>query len=103
VLLEALLKQPPGTCQLTVVGDTNVDPSYMRVVYHLLMVTRLEDVTLIGVVDDAELATLLAQSDVLVVPAEYEGFGIVYLEGMNFGLPAIGTTCGGAREIIAMA
>ena len=25
----------------------------------------------------------------------------LYLEGMSFGLPAIGTTCGGAREIIA--
>jgi glycosyltransferase involved in cell wall biosynthesis len=36
----------------------------------------------------------------LVVPSEYEGFGIVYLEGMSFGLPAIGSTAGAAREII---
>jgi glycosyltransferase involved in cell wall biosynthesis len=101
VLLEALLKLPHGTCQLIAVGDANVDALYMRVVYHLLMVTQLADVTLTGAVDDADLAAILAQGDVLVVPAEYEGFGIVYLEGMNFGLPAIGTTCGGAREIIA--
>ena len=36
----------------------------------------------------------------LVVPSSYEGFGIVYLEGMAFGLPAIGTTAGAASEII---
>jgi glycosyltransferase involved in cell wall biosynthesis len=42
----------------------------------------------------------LKQAQVLVVPSSYEGYGIVYLEGMSFGLPAIGTTAGAAREII---
>jgi glycosyltransferase involved in cell wall biosynthesis len=99
-LLEALLKLPTGTCQLTVVGNANLDTQYMRVVYHLLMVTQLPGVTLTGVIGDEELAAILANGDVLVVPSEYEGFGIVYLEGMGFGLPAIGTTSGGAGEII---
>ena len=36
----------------------------------------------------------------LAVPSSYEGFGIVYLEGMGFGLPAIGTTAGAASEVI---
>jgi glycosyltransferase involved in cell wall biosynthesis len=40
------------------------------------------------------------QAHVMVVPSSYEGFGIVYLEGMGFGLPAIGTTAGAASEII---
>jgi glycosyltransferase involved in cell wall biosynthesis len=101
VLLEALLKLPAGTCQLTVVGNTELDAAYMRVVYHLLWVTHLPGVRLTGTVDDSALAAILAQSDVLVVPSEYEGFGIVYLEAMGFGLPAIGTTSGGAPEIIA--
>ena len=100
VLLEALLQLPAGMCQLTVVGDVNVDAQYMRGVYHLLMVTNLIGVNLVGAVQDDELATILARSHVLVVPAEYEGFGIAYLEGMSFGLPAIGTTSGGAKEII---
>ena len=34
------------------------------------------------------------------MPSQYEGFGIVYLEGMAFGCPAIGTTAGAAHEII---
>jgi len=36
----------------------------------------------------------------LAVPSFYEGYGIAYLEGMGCGLPAIGTTAGGAMEII---
>ena len=35
-----------------------------------------------------------------MVPSSYEGFGIAYLEGMCFGLPAVGTTAGAANEII---
>jgi glycosyltransferase involved in cell wall biosynthesis len=101
ILLEALLKLPPGTCQLAVVGNPDMDALYLRVVYHLLMVTQLTGVTLAGVVSDDELAVLLGQGDVLVVPAEYAGRGTVYLEGMGFGLPAIGTTSGVASEIIA--
>ena len=72
----------------------------MRVVYHLFMVTHLTGVTLAGVVSDVELAELFARSHALVMPAEYDGFGTAFLEGMGFGLPAIGSTAGGAREII---
>jgi glycosyltransferase involved in cell wall biosynthesis len=100
ILLEALLKSPPGMGQLTVVGNTDLDALHLRVVYHLLMVTGLRGVTLAGVVADDELATILRRSHVLVVPASYSGGGAVYLEGMGFGLPAIGTTSGAAREIV---
>jgi glycosyltransferase involved in cell wall biosynthesis len=100
ILLEALLKLPAGLCQLTIVGNTEVDALYRRVVYHLFMVTHLTGVTLAGVVSDTELAELFEHSHGVVVPAEYSGFGTTYLEGMGFGLPAIGTTSGGAREII---
>jgi glycosyltransferase involved in cell wall biosynthesis len=36
----------------------------------------------------------------MVVPSYYEGFGIAYLEGMAFGLPAIGTTAGAVPELL---
>ncbi len=47
-----------------------------------------------------ELAARCAASHLLAVPSSYEGFGIVYLEGMHFGLPAIAGTAGAAKEII---
>ncbi len=54
-----------------------------------------------GPLDNGELAEKLRAAQILVVPSSYEGFGIVYLEGMAFGLPAIGTTAGAASEIIS--
>ena len=57
-------------------------------------------VTFHSALDNGPLREKLKQSHVLVVPSSYEGFGIVYLEGMGFGLPAIGTTAGAAGEII---
>lgn len=46
------------------------------------------------------LGDVTGSNDVLVVPSSFEGFGIVCLEGMRFGLPGIGTNQGGAKEII---
>ena len=53
-----------------------------------------------GTLDNEPLIHMYKQAHVMVVPSSYEGFGIVYLEGMGFGLPAIGTTAGAASEVI---
>jgi glycosyltransferase involved in cell wall biosynthesis len=53
-----------------------------------------------GPLDRQPLVDRLRRAHVLAVPSSYEGFGIVYLEGMCFGLPAIGTTAGAAGEVI---
>ena len=65
------------------------------------MVTNLSSlVTFHSSLDNEPLKEKFKQAHVLIVPSSYEGFGIVYLEGMAFGLPAIGTTAGAAGEII---
>jgi glycosyltransferase involved in cell wall biosynthesis len=57
-------------------------------------------VTLHSYLPDDQLAQLMLHSHLLIVPSTYEGFGIVYLEGMAAGMPAIATTAGAAAEII---
>ncbi len=101
ILIEALTLLVKKDWRLTAVGSLQVEPGYVKKVYRQIELEQVADrVTLTGAVSDAELAELLLTHQVLVVPSSYEGFGIVYREGMSFGLPAIGTTGGGASEII---
>ena len=86
---------------MTVIGDLSLDRSYVRSIPKPNPGKWSEwKVTILGHVTDSELAIKLKENHVLAVLSYYEGFGIVYLEGMGFGLPAIGTSSGGANEII---
>lgn len=85
---------------LTVVGRA-VDEGHVADVRRLVGERGLGDrVSFAGRLSDAELADVLRESHVLAVPSRYEGFGIVYLEGMSFGLPAIASLAGGANETV---
>jgi glycosyltransferase involved in cell wall biosynthesis len=100
-LLDAMAELPPSVAQLEVVGDATFDAGYAAIVRRRIEQRRLSDrVRLTGPLYDERLAERLAASHLLVVPSEYEGFGIVYLEAMAFGVPAIGSVAGGASEVI---
>lgn len=99
VLLDALKSFPAGSCLLNVAGSLTVDPRYAAQMQ--AQAARLAvPVVFTGALDGPPLAKLLKASDVLVIPSYWEGFGIAYLEGMAFGLPAIGTTAGAIPEMI---
>jgi glycosyltransferase involved in cell wall biosynthesis len=101
VLLKALKGSDAGQFIINVVGDTEMDPSYFESICRQIKRDNLTDfVRFKGILSDSELAGCMKASHLLVMPSFYEGFGIVYLEGMGFGLPAIGTNCGGTKEII---
>jgi glycosyltransferase involved in cell wall biosynthesis len=103
-LLDALARLDPTRWRLTVVGSEEVDPGYARRIRAQIRRLKLEDsVALVGVQIGTQLADLYLNHQVLALPSSYEGYGIVYLEGMCFGMPAIGTTAGAAREIITEA
>lgn len=88
--------------QLTIVGDDEENPAYTRFLRKRIETLGIAgSVTLAGRLPDDELADVLARSHLLAMPSTYEGFGIAYLEGMAFGLPAIATTNGGATELIS--
>jgi glycogen(starch) synthase len=53
-----------------------------------------------GAVSDSELENYLAQCDIFVSPSRYESFGLVFLEAMMFGKPAVGCRIGGMQEVI---
>jgi len=86
--------------EVTVVGRT-VDESHVRGVRRLVDRRGLTDrVRFAGRLPNDELAATLRESHAIAVPSRYEGFGIVYLEGMAFGLPAIASRAGGASDVV---
>lgn len=59
-----------------------------------------EQVTLTGRLPREDVARLLASCDAFVLASYAETFGIVFIEAMATGMPAIGTICGGPEDII---
>ena len=95
------LKGLDSKLKLDVVGSLASEPVYIKLIQEIIANHHLSScVFLHGSLDKEPLIEKLQQAHVLVVPSSYEGFGIVYLEGMGFGLPAIGTTSGAASEVI---
>jgi glycosyltransferase involved in cell wall biosynthesis len=100
-LLDALLILHPSQFILDIVGSLTSEPDYAKQMQEYVAANNLSSFVLFhGPLDTEPLIEKLNQAHVLVVSSSYEGYGIVYLEGMCFGLPAIGTTAGAASEII---
>jgi glycosyltransferase involved in cell wall biosynthesis len=100
-LLAALAAVKEESWELSVVGSLRIDLDYVARIRGSIAAFGLKDrVRLLGSLQDPEMASLLKRSDVIAMPLSYEGFGIVYLEGMGFGLPALACRSGGAGEIV---
>ena len=99
-LLEAV-KDVKSNVVVDVVGSPSAEPEYAKQIQSFIAENQLSSfVFLHGALNNEPLKQKIQNAHVLVVPSSYEGFGIVYLEGMGFGLPAIGTTAGAAGEVI---
>lgn len=101
-LITGLGRLQTQTWRLTVVGSQEADPRYVFRLRRLIDRLDLgEAMTLTGRLPDGDLTDLLRRHHLLAMPSTYEAFGIAYLEGMGFGLPALATTSGGADEIVS--
>ncbi len=99
-LIAALSRLPRADWVLDVVGDEEVDSAYEAAVRRQVGAAGLEgNIRLRGRVSDGELAQRYRAAHLLAV-LSYEGFGIVYLEAMAYGLPVLASVHGGAGEIV---
>lgn len=100
-LIAALEKLAGRAWYLDVVGNEDVDLEHTKQIRLQAKRAGLEQqISFHGHLDDSSLSEHFARSHVLTVPSTYEGFGIVYLEGMGFGLPAVACQVGAVSEIV---
>lgn len=87
--------------KLKIVGDEKSNPYYTEKIKKLIGDKGMENnVELTGFLTERELSKTFQESNLLIVPSFYEGFGIVYVEALGYGVPVIATQNGGAGEII---
>jgi len=99
VLVDALARISDRPWSLTIAGGE--DPEYgTRIRRRIRESGLMARVSWLGAVQDSELPGVFRNHDVLAVPSQCEGFGIVYAEALTFGLPVIAGELGGASEIV---
>lgn len=100
ILIQALSQihsMLPTDWKLQIIGEG----SLRNALQDIITEKNLEKyVSLLGSKNKNEIATLLQNSDLFVLPSRNETFGVVYIEAMACGLPIIATDCGGPRDIV---
>ena len=84
-------------CELLVIGD---GPERGKIEEHISTRGLHENVKLLGRVTDEEKYQFLSVSDCYLSTAIHEGFGIVFLEAMEFGIPVVCYDRGGQRDFL---
>jgi glycosyltransferase involved in cell wall biosynthesis len=105
VLVQALrevARHRPGV-RLLLVGDPFYR-SYRRDAEQVLALAReigvADRVQVLGPKSPPEVAELMAESELLVLPSRRESFGAVLIEALACGIPVVATRSGGPEEII---
>jgi phosphatidylinositol alpha-1,6-mannosyltransferase len=93
----ALLRHKVPGLRYEIIGEGVLRPELEA----LARTLRVDDiVSFLGRVDDAGVAAAYARANVFALPSSKEGFGIVYLEAWQHGLPVLCASQGAAMEIV---
>jgi len=92
--LPELIEQQPDTHYI-IAGDGDDKPRLQQMVKKLGVT---EHVSFLGKVEDEKLKQLYKTADLFAMPSTGEGFGIVFLEAMSQGTPALGLNEDGSTD-----
>ncbi|MGD8942582.1 MAG: glycosyltransferase family 4 protein [Desulfobacterales bacterium] len=100
-LLESLIRLPPDTWRLTVVGSLKMDRRHVGRIRRMLSTHRIAGrVRLMGSLQSQDLINIFVNSQLFVMPFANEGFGIACLEALSYGLPVLASATGAVKELI---
>lgn len=100
-LLESLIRLPPDTWRLTVVGSLQMNRRHVREIQRMISAHQIDrQVRLMGAMNGRDLVDILADSQLCVMPFSNEGFGIACLEALSYGLPVVASATGAVNEFI---
>lgn len=94
-LLDALIMIQNDDWELGIIGKT-----FEQVLSNSKYNCLSEKIQLFGSIDNTEVANVMREYDILVVPSHYENFGNVALEGMASGMLVIVSDVNGLGELV---
>lgn len=92
ILAEVMRSLEGRPFHLTAVGGAVHDENFN--------VGIMPQTTFTGWLDSDAMAPYFTYADVLVMPSRWEGFGMVPLEAMSYGLPVMATDCTSLPEVV---
>ena len=102
VLVAALTLLAGRRWRCRLVG-AELDTDHARTVRALIVSAGLGDrIELTGPLPPADVATIYADTDLLVVPSRIETYGMVVLEALARGIPVVATTAGGLPGVVGL-
>jgi glycosyltransferase involved in cell wall biosynthesis len=84
---------------LFLVGHQRLE-RYTRAVYQQVLELNLQNVRILGAVDEHDLAALYRSAHLVVTASEHEGFCLPLLEAMTFGKPIVARACAAIPETV---
>jgi glycosyltransferase involved in cell wall biosynthesis len=101
MLVEAVSMLPCQKYHLTIMGETKDDLRYFDKIEAMVKAKRLENnILFLGFLRGSEKRKQYENADIFVHPSRAEGFGIVLLEAMGFGLPIVANEVAAIPELV---
>jgi len=98
-VMEAMVQLKPANVKYLIAGS--YDAAEKQYIDEVIREMQLEErVVLAGFIPDEDVATHFAMSDCYVMPSVKEGFGIVFIEAMYYGLPVIAGNADGSADAL---
>ncbi len=98
ILCEAFSKLPWENIRLHLVGNNTLWLDYFKEI--LPYIQNDKRIVMHGQLSDSDLSALYKSANIFVLPSYWEGFGMVLVEAMRYGLPIISTNVSAIPELV---